>query len=446
MQADAGGAPRAGWGARARGIISQRNAAFVAGAILIALIILGYYKVVWGSFGGYLSAIDVWDEPFADFQRYYCPMGQAVLSGAGPVEGFVYSPPVALIMAPLALVGCESTVSVWGILLVAGIIAYIWLFRRLVPSSLPFQWLFVALLLTSFPLLHTFKFGQVTLFSTIALLATLVLVEQGHREAGAASLALAACFKWHPAIFVAPFAARRDFRFLFWTAIAAVVLIIAAPVILLGLTRTEAFYRALWLSYMDFDWVLTSYNTQYFPNVVGRLVVALGISLQPTTASWFLIAVRGLTWCVVAANLMLVYLIQKRHLGRADLWSFQVLFLNIPFLLGTSWPVDLVFLPFGQALLVRVLLDGDQPFAGANAPGWRSYGPRRALPAGLLVLVSIISSNVALFNVIGDREVYGSLGFVFWAGALLLIATYVLLLPEVLPRYTESEKRATAAG
>ena len=106
---------------------------------MIVLVILGYFRLVWGSFSQFLSAIDIWYEPFADFQRYYCPMGQAVLSGAGPVEGFVYSPPVALILAPFALLGCELAVIAWGMLFVAGIIAYIWLFRRLVPAGMPLQ-------------------------------------------------------------------------------------------------------------------------------------------------------------------------------------------------------------------------------------------------------------------------------------------------------------------
>lgn len=61
----------------------------------------------------------------------------------------------------------------------------------------------------------------------------------------------------------------------------------------------------------------------------------------------------------------------------------------------------------------------------------KSVGPKRAVPAGLLVLVSMLLSNVVLFNIIGDREVYGSLGIVFWADALCLIATYVVLLPQV---------------
>ncbi len=414
---------------------------FLGGAALIVLVILGYYRLVWGSFSQFLSAIDVWYEPFADFQRYYCPMGQAVLSGTGPVEGFVYSPPVALVLAPFALLGCEPGVIVWGVLLVAAIIAYIWLFRRLVPAETPFQWLFVALLLLSFPLLHTFKFGQVTLFSTIALLAALVLAERSHRPAGAAFLALAACFKWHPAIFVAPFAARRDFRFLLWTAIAGVTLLILAPVLLLGFTRTTEFYRALWLQYSDFDWVLTSYNTQYFPNVVGRVAAALGIRLHPLTAATWEMVLRGLSWCVVMANLALVYRIQRARLARADLWSFQVLFLNIPFLLGTSWPVDLVYLPFAQTLLGWSLLDanglpsaeGEGPAPEARGSGWRVLGLRRALPPGLIVLVSMLFSSVVLFNLIGVRETYGSLGFVFWADALCLIATYILLLPEVSP-------------
>jgi hypothetical protein len=125
---------------------------------------------------------------------------------------------------------------------------------------------------------------------------------------------------------------------------------------------------------------------------------------------------------------------------RADLWSFHVLFLNIPFLLGTSWPVDLVFLPFAQTLLAWALLDAnglasagsEAPTPQARRPGWRALGHGRAVTAGLLVLVSMLLSNVVLFNIIGDREVYGSLGLVFWADALCLIATYVLLLPQVL--------------
>jgi hypothetical protein len=329
----------------------------------------------------------------------------------------------------------------WGVLLVAGIIAYIWLFRKLVPAGLPFQLLFVAMLLLSFPLLHTFKFGQVTLFSTVALLATLVFVERGQTWAGAASLALAATFKWHPAVFLAPFAARRDFRFLLWTGIAAMILLLLAPLALLGITRTAEFYRALWLSYADFDWVLTSYNTQYFPNVVGRVAAAIGVRPHPVTARTLLTVLRVFAWGVVLANLALVYLIQRRRLGRADLWSFQVLFLNIPFLLGTSWPVDLVFLPFAQTLLAWALLDArglpclEDP-ATTSEPrgaGWRALGRRRGVPAILLVLGSMLFSNVVLFNLIGNRETYGSLGFVFWADAFCLIATWIVLLPVVLP-------------
>ncbi len=425
--------------ARDRGAASQRAAVFLAGATLIALIMFGYSKLVWGSFSQFLSAIDVWNEPFADFQRFYYPMGRAVLAGAPPVDGFVYAPPIALILAPFSLLGPETAVVAWGMLLVAGIVVYIWLFRRLLPAGLPVQWLFVALLLSSFPLLHTIKFGQITLFSTVALLAALAFVQRGQSQAGATSLVLAACFKWHPAVFLAPFAARRDFRFLLWTAIAAAILLLFAPVLLLGFTRTAEFYRALWLSYMNFDWVLSNYNTQYFPNVALRAVDAAGIHLQPSTAAWMLSVLRGLAWLAVVANLALVYQIQRRRLPRADLWSFQVLFLNIPFLLGTSWPVDLVFLPFAQTVLAWALLDanglpsggGEAPAPEAHSPGWRALGPRRAMPAALLACSSILFSNVVLFNLIGDRIVYGSLGFVFWADALCLIATYIVLLPAV---------------
>ena len=51
-----------------------------------------------------------------------------------------------------------------------------------------------------------------------------------------------------------------------------------------------------------------------------------------------------------------------------------------------------------------------------------------------LLLPSIIVSNIVFFNLIGDRLRYGFLGFLFWADLLLLIASYVELLPPALRR------------
>ena len=49
------------------------------------------------------------------------------------------------------------------------------------------------------------------------------------------------------------------------------------------------------------------------------------------------------------------------------------------------------------------------------------------------VTVKIVLSNIVFFSLFGFVR-YGSLSFLFWANLLLLIASYVLLLPPALQR------------
>ncbi len=133
----------------------------------------------------------------------------------------------------------------------------------------------------------------------------------------------------------------------------------------------------------------------------------------------------------------------RAHLQHADLWSFHIRFLSIPFLLKTSWPVDLVYLPFGQALLTWWLLEGERLNRG-NAVDGQIAGKIRLTPpwaaSMLLLLASIVLSNIAFFNLVGNHLLYGSAGFIFWADLLLLFASYVVLLPLALrqPRLSSS--------
>ena len=117
----------------------------------------------------------------------------------------------------------------------------------------------------------------------------------------------------------------------------------------------------------------------------------------------------------------LIFGIQRIRLPHADLWSFHLIFLSIPFILMTSWPVDLVYLPFGQAMLTWKILEGDKTLS------WRHPLPAQKV-ASLLILASIIISNIVFFNLLGNRFDYGFYGFIFWADLLLLVASYVVLL------------------
>ena len=408
----------------------EREIPFVAGALGITLLLFGYYVYTWGSFSGFAAAIDTCERPFCDFVRFYFPMGGAIFHTPSPVPGYMYSPFNALLMSGFPPLGITTSNALWGILQASSIILYIVLFRRLVPAGLPVQLLFVALALSSFPILHNLPWGQVGIFTTVAILSTLYLYEERRHLAAAGALAFAVSFKFFPLIFLTPFALRRDTRFVLLALLACGTCLLVLPGVVLGLGDTLRFYGALFESYRNMGWVITNYNSQHFPHVAIRLASAAGHDW-----STYLPMLRMISYAIAAANVGLVFHVQKRRLPHADLFSFLILFLTIPFVLSTSWPVDLAFLPFAQGLLLWCVFDKKGvPGSGeatGTGPGDKE-SPEVAHPAQravalLLILTSIAISNVMFFNLVGDRLRYGFLGFVFWADSLLLMATYVEL-------------------
>ncbi len=403
------------------------------GAVLIALILFAYYFFTWRNAYNFRAAMDVCTKPFCDLADYYYPMGEAVFQTKLPVEGFVYSPFIAILFAAFPLFGFDASLILWGVLQILFIILYLFAFRQLVPAKLPLQLLFVVLALSSFPLLHNFKWGQVGVLYTISILGTILFLERNQFAFAATLLAFAVSFKFFPIFFILPFIFRRDVRFLLYAAVACGLFLIIIPGLLLGIDGLLSFYSALFDSYRHFDWVMTSYNSQFFPHVMLRMAGATGldhamlrlaISADFDLDTYFQ-TLRGIAYGLAALNMGLVFLIQRAHLPNANLWSVHILFLSIPFLLPTSWPVDLVYLPFGQALLVWKILEGDKTLS------WRHPLPARKA-ASLLLLTSIIISNIVFFNLIGNRTIYGSVGFVFWADLLLLIVSYMEILPIIL--------------
>ena len=415
---------------------------FAAGTAGIALILFAYYVLTWRSFAGFINAIDACAELFCDFVIYYYPMGEVIFRTGLPVPGFLYSPFIAILLAVFPPLGLTASLVLWGILQVLFVFLYFLLFRRLVPAGLPIQLLFVALVLSSYPLLLNLVGGQVSVFMIVALLGTLVLNERGRRAAGAGLLAFAVSFKFFPIIFLAPFAARRDTRFLLFAATACGVFLFVVPGLLLGGGDTLRFYGALFDSFRESDWIVANPHSQYFPHVVLRLADATGHDAQAN-----LPLLHWIAYGVAAANIGLIFLVQRAHLRNADLWSFQLVFLTIPFVLKTSWPHDFVFLSFTQALLAWRFLEKEKAAPGTDTEGrrshmstWRGRAPRaRTAVTFFLLLTSIVFSNIVFFNLFGDFFRYGFCGFLLWADLLLLIALYLELLPPVLRRVREPQ-------
>lgn len=409
-----------------------RSVAAEAAAIAFLLIVL--YFVVRPDLYSLQAAIDACTRPFCDFESFYYPMGEAVLRTGLPIQGFVYSPLSALLFAGFPPFGLRTSLVLWGILQGLCIILYLLLLRWLVPARLPILLLFVALTLSSFPVLHTLSWGQVSLFTVAAILAMLVLLRGGRRLAAAALIAIAVSFKFFPLLFLIPFVLRRDRRFVLLAAATCFAFLFVIPAIILGPANTVRFYEALLQSYWASEWVVSNYNSQYLPHVLLRLGKAAGSDLHA-----YLALLIGAAGVVALLNLGLIWLVLRARLPHADLWSLHILFLTIPFLLKTSWPVDLVYLPFGQALLAWWLLEGSRLNRGNPAPGevgGQAAGKMRLTPARaasmLLLLASIVLSNIVFFYLVGDHLLYGSTGFVFWADLLLLLASYIVVLPIAL--------------
>jgi hypothetical protein len=414
---------------------------FAIGTAGIALVLLAYYAWVWRGLAGFKEAIKVCEKLFCDFIMYYYPMGEAVFRTGFPVSGFLYSPFIAILLAAFPPLGLTASLALWGVLQVVFGVLYLLLFRGLVPAGLPIQLLFVALALSSFPLLLNFLGGQVGVFMTVALLGLLALHERGHHAGAAGLFAFAVSFKYYPIIFFAPFAARRDTRFLLFMAAACVVFLFAVPGVLLGFGDTLRFYGGLLDSFYDSEWIVTNPHSQFFPHVVLRLAGTTGHDAQA-----YLRFLRWVAYALATANMGLLFLVRRARLRHADLWSFQVVFLTIPFVLKSSWPHDFVFLSFTQAFLAWWLLEGGKTDLGtdttrkrppASVWGVPVPGARTAVTLFLLV-VSIVFSNIVFFNLLGDFVRYGFCSFLFWANLALLIVSYMELLPPALRRLREA--------
>ena len=414
---------------------------FATGAAGVAIILLAYYALNWRSIAALPKAYGC-AELFSDFVLYYYPMGEAIFRTELPVRGFLYSPFAALLLAVFPPLGLTASLVLWGILQVLFVLLYLLLFRRLVTAGLPIQLLFVALVLSSFPLLLNLIAGQVSVFMTVGALGALFFNQRGRRAAGAALLTFAASFKFFPIIFLAPFAARRDTRFLLLAAAACVAFLFVLPALLLGGGDTIRFYGALADAFRDSDWVVANSDSQYFPHVALRLAEAMGHDVHA-----HLPLLRWIAFGVAAANMVLLFLVHRAHLRHAHLWSFQLVFLTIPFVLKTSWPIEFIFLPFTQALLAWWLLGAKQAAPGADTEGRASHPAawRERIPHGgaalafCLLLASTVLPNMVFFNLLGDPYRYGFYGSLFWADLFLLVALYIELLPSALRRLREPQ-------
>lgn len=402
-----------------------RRTGVIVGAAVCGLFL--YYALTWPHF---VATVGMCRQLFCDFVDYYFPMGESIFDTARPVTGFLYSPVIAIVLALFRPLELDAALVVWGILQALGVITCLLLFRRLVPAGVRVWLLFAVLQLSFFPLAFNFLTGQVSVFIMAATLGALLLYDRGHRIGAAILLAFAVSFKFYPLLFLAPAIARRDIRFVVWTVLACATFLFVVPALLLSADGAWGFYEALLHAFRDTDWVVASAHSHYAPHVVLRLAEVVGID-----AHGHLAVMRWVALAVAAINMGLAYWIQRARLRLATVWSFQLVFLSIPFVLKSSWPHDFIFLPVAQGLLAWWLIDGDRVVLGTNTSSARHDGGKSARARSIvrmLLILSVAISNIVFFNLFGVFDGYSFCAFLFWSNLMLLLATYIVLFSPAL--------------
>jgi hypothetical protein len=389
----------------------------IAFAMTVLIAVAAYYRIIWVSVDGFVQAMDYCDILFCDFVVYYYEMGQQVFAELGPVVGFYYSPLFALSLAPLGAMDLDGAVIVWGMVMVLttaglGILSY----RTAPPESRVTIAGFILLFLTSFPVLHNFKWGQVSVLLVLLIVASLVAYERNRVVASAILLALAVSIKYYPIIFIVYFIIHRDWKFVATFAVSLIMLVFTIPAVVLGPGETAEFLKQLFVVTGEAQRAAGGPNSQSLKNVLARVIPLGGENLEVAR-----IVFAAVGYLFLQVNLVLMFLMRRlpRHEGLTI--SFMLLFLSIPLFVASSWPHYLAYLPFCQVLAFEMLRQAYEP----------SHSRRRIM--GGLLLLSVVLASVMAFDLVGSWEVYNGAGLLFWSNLSLIIFVYLHALPKIFP-------------
>ncbi len=326
------------------------NPGWLMGALAIAIVLI-YYALYWQSVRNFVISIDQCDVLFCDFFRHFYQMGREIFVSNQPIQGFFYSPFAAILFSWTALLTTRSALVVWGLFQAAVIALYyiipmIDLFGRSRIYPLVYSFIFI----TSLPLLHNLKWGQISVFITLLVLAALSLHAQGYKVPSAILLAAAISIKYYPAIFLVYFIFRRDFRYLANCLAACLVFMLILPSILLGFDHTVEFYRlaSQATGQAAAGWMENDLNSQYIAHVFGRLFLS-----SAQEFSWPLTRLLG--YLVSGVNIALLGMLVVRGVQKSSYWAWSLLFTTLPFWLTTAWPHYFVYLPVAQIFVLMLI-------------------------------------------------------------------------------------------
>jgi hypothetical protein len=381
--------------------------------LAVALACVLALRVKWPTVNAFVVAIDHGDVLFADFVNHYYPTVTDGLRHGAPAGGFFYPAGFAAMLSPLALVGPTVAKVLWG-LVELGCVAYVAtvLVAAVVPGRPALALLGTALTVTSIPVLHNVKWGQVSVPILAATGAAFLLHARGKRNVAAALLGVAAGIKGYPLVFVGWFVARRDLGFVGRAVAACLVTLVVLPAIVMGPAHALFFQRVSTSAVMGAaDGVLRDFNSQYAPAVLARYEGGWDATAYDHRAMGELGSMAALL--LVAALVVLVARSPAPRIARRrDMLAFLLIACTVPFWLRTSWSHYFVQLPLAQTLLAGMLAERSSPRTSA----------RDALVLLVLVAPSVFLSNLLGLFATEGWWYYANAGSLFFANALVLLA------------------------
>ena len=365
------------------------------------------HLATWRSLADFVRRVDEYRLLFADFVLQYRPAAQEVLTSGAPYPGYYYSAFFALALAPLAGVADPHALWIWGALQIAGALLLAILCVRFSPPAFAGAALFV--FFTSAPVLHNFKWGQISVFVTVMVYACFLALQSGRAKGAALLLAFAAAIKYYPAVFLLPLLAQGRLRFAIALAAFLALFFLVVPAAVLGPEKSIEFLRLSRESWArDSARHVADINSQYFPHVVERWQQAMRGPFAPIPAgpSTERRVLAALGIAAFAGAALLAIRTFARGTKREAVRSASLLFAAVPFLLPTSWPHYFAFLPCAQALVAGDVL------AETRVAPRVLFG---AMLAGSIVLASMIP-----FAFFTGWRTYSYLGGPFLADVLVL--------------------------
>jgi hypothetical protein len=380
----------------------------------LALSAWAYYAYEWRSFANFVRETDHCQLAFCDFVNHYYPQAQEIVDAVQPVDGFMYSATFAWVLAPIGRLPPVMALEVWAVLQAVltalMVLPLSWLFLR---GTDRFWWrlAYFALSLTSIPLLHNFKWGQVSVLLTLCVIAAAFL-DGGRRVSVLAGflMAFAAAIKFYPALFFLAFLFRKQWL-AFASAVVLAVLMLALPMWPMGYDHWRSFYTGKVVPMMGKE-VVEDPNAQYFIRVLS----ADFPSTFPRITSTSVLKPTGRA--VALLNILLAFSAGLLRIPEASRRRLIVclLSLTLPFVVTTSWTHYFVYLPFCQICLTyeaaRIVRRGNQ---------WRMS------TVWVLGTVSAVLSSIPMMRAQANWLAYVTPGFVFYANLSALLAAYIVM-------------------